>query len=1296
MKTKNCRKPQPLAVYKSAFLVSPRTSHHKPRGSNDRTSGGVLATDHSGLHTMSNHRRAPLGEATRRVNNVQQSQFNSSSKPISMPHHESLRVDELHPAHNAVPGARISQGDYYPPPNPNRDASPASNAVNPRLSAISKQNPGTESNRSSQISTVSSNASDGKRIKAYIGPWKLGKTLGKGATARVRLARNAYTGQEAAIKIVHKKNAQISQAGSLAHLDKADANMSDTVDGLRRMPVGVEREVAIMKLIQHPNIMRLYDIWENRTEIYLVLEYVDNGELFQRITSSGRLGEEEAIRYFRQILSAVGYCHSFNICHRDLKPENILLTKGGEIKVADFGMAALHQSPDHKLETSCGSPHYAAPELIRGITYRGEKVDIWSMGVILYASLSGRLPFDVEGTGKDWLSPLLSKIKKGEYERAPECSDDAASLIWRMLQVNPRDRINISQIWRHPLLRKYDYLDALGRGRYPLSPSVEDCGRPVLRRSDINKELLRHLKSLWHTLSEQQLMSALLCEEPNPQKLFYSLLLRYRDAQLENYTPDLVSSASDYHHVGPLALTKTYSTCHFPQPKSKSHTRQSSRFTVISNTADTERSYDPFKASRPQHLDSIRPTDRATVTIHRDPDQDDNAEKSTTRQQLGSRASVTNGPERGRPRNMFPPKAYASRSSLASSTRSRSSAPRVRATIGNRRGVSFSRLRKASPSVTSQSVASTTRKQNSTVERHSNHTEVTDDGGDILRPIGEKSASSRYVRSRKRDPTASETLAPAPAAKSAPSSQIWTEDVRQLSISLAKDCDEAFSRSTVVSASDKPQRVKASSLSVAGANPKLKCSSLDTRPLPAPPLRTNSVNSELLEARKQAELRKASGDDSPGYLDRMVSHIDRLIQPSESKDHDRDRRTFSAPPVEKKHIPSGRLLPSIHEIGGEDGSPRGHSDSINPGHHRQVQVKSSRIASAPEPRAAHRIYLEDRFSQPHSERETIRVVTSPSQRSPVKAPAPLTIRKKASAGPSALRSGYVESGHNYCADSKLNVPADFGGAVEDTNIDDHYAHDTSSGTIIRKTSNWFKRSSKGSEEDYKTSARAETSQSRYSCISTNPPHLDTNLPISSKTKGFSLRRLFKKRDSRPDMTAGNYDFEDDSSIQDSTVDASRQSYASRYANFDDPRARQIEPQQNWLAKLFHVKPASKFICFSVARRRARREITTVLREWRRYGIRDVQADKQRNIVFGKVGATNHLNMKEVSFAGEVMTVIEHGKRAHLSIARFTQERGAASSFHKVVETLENVLKLRGMLITDERKKRMMIKTMNTI
>lgn len=220
------------------------------------------------------------------------------------------------------------------------------------------------------------------------------------------------------------------------------------------------------------------------------------------------------MRYFRQILSAVGYCHSFNICHRDLKPENILLNRQGEIKIADFGMAALHQGPDHKLKTSCGSPHYAAPELIRGVTYRGEKVDIWSMGVILYATLCGRLPFDVDSSNKDWLGSLLAKIKRGSYDMAPEFTNEAEDLIWRILQVNPRERINLIHIWRHPLLRKYDYLDNYGGGGCnPQLPSIKCIGHPILQESDIDPELLRQLRSLWHTMDEEELAQKLVGEQ---------------------------------------------------------------------------------------------------------------------------------------------------------------------------------------------------------------------------------------------------------------------------------------------------------------------------------------------------------------------------------------------------------------------------------------------------------------------------------------------------------------------------------------------------------------------------------------------------------------------------------------------------------------------------------------------------------------------------------------------------------------------------------------------------------------
>lgn len=241
---------------------------------------------------------------------------------------------------------------------------------------------------------------------------------------------------------------------------------------------------------------------------YLVLEYIDNGELFEHISRHGWLGEEEAMRYFRQLLSAVGYCHSFNICHRDLKPENILLTKDFKIKVADFGMAALHQTPEHRLQTSCGSPHYAAPEVIRAAFYRGDKVDIWSMGVVLFASLSGYLPFD-----HDNLPGLLEAIKKGRYKIPSKIGPEAADLIHRMLQLNPRDRVSISQMWRHPLLRKYDYLDDFGAGLSPIFPEILSTERSLLRRSDIDRELLRHLRSMWHTFEEQQIVKLLLNDE---------------------------------------------------------------------------------------------------------------------------------------------------------------------------------------------------------------------------------------------------------------------------------------------------------------------------------------------------------------------------------------------------------------------------------------------------------------------------------------------------------------------------------------------------------------------------------------------------------------------------------------------------------------------------------------------------------------------------------------------------------------------------------------------------------------
>ena len=204
--------------------------------------------------------RRPLGDAAARVNNTLTTYSSPLGKPpATMAQNERVLYGEENP-YNHLDSESVQDREIIITSRP-------TNAVDPRLSAISKGDVVHRPNRDSQISTASTNASDGKRRrKTHIGPWHLGKTLGKGATARVRMAKHSITGQPAAVKIVQKKSALLSQAGSLASLNKKDAKVKDAGEN-RRMPYGIEREVAIMKLIEHPHIMKLYDIWENRTEM---------------------------------------------------------------------------------------------------------------------------------------------------------------------------------------------------------------------------------------------------------------------------------------------------------------------------------------------------------------------------------------------------------------------------------------------------------------------------------------------------------------------------------------------------------------------------------------------------------------------------------------------------------------------------------------------------------------------------------------------------------------------------------------------------------------------------------------------------------------------------------------------------------------------------------------------------------------------------------------------------------------------------------------------------------------------
>ncbi|RPD64436.1 Pkinase-domain-containing protein [Lentinus tigrinus ALCF2SS1-7] len=367
----------------------------------------------------------------------------------------------------------------------------------------------TDTGSPSQFPRLSKQGGDPKMI----GLWKVGRTIGKGSSGRVRLARHSKTGQYAAVKIV-SKTALLSSRMSLHSLgDEAD-----------RILHSIEREIVIMKLIEHPNIMRLYDVWETSTELYLILEYVEGGELFDYLCSKGRLPSKEAVGYFQQIITAIDYCHRFNIAHRDLKPENLLLDRDKNIKVADFGMA-IWQGADNMLLTACGSPHYAAPEVIMGEEYDGTASDIWSCGVILYALLAGRLPFDDEN-----LPTLLEKVKLGKFTMPTDIDDRAKDLIRRMLEKNVKKRITIAEILKHPF-----YTSQKPKQMKCDIPKLSDIARPLTNKDDIDPNIFANLRTLWPDADDEQIMALLMDPKPSWEKGVYHLLVQYRDKHLENY-----------------------------------------------------------------------------------------------------------------------------------------------------------------------------------------------------------------------------------------------------------------------------------------------------------------------------------------------------------------------------------------------------------------------------------------------------------------------------------------------------------------------------------------------------------------------------------------------------------------------------------------------------------------------------------------------------------------------------------------------------------------------------------------
>ncbi|XP_042185324.1 serine/threonine-protein kinase MARK2 isoform X5 [Oncorhynchus tshawytscha] len=252
----------------------------------------------------------------------------------------------------------------------------------------------------------------------HIGNYRLLKTIGKGNFAKVKLARHVLTGKEVAVKII----------------DKTQLNSSS----LQKL----FREVRIMKLLNHPNIVKLFEVIETEKTLYLVMEYASGGEVFDYLVAHGRMKEKEARAKFRQIVSAVQYCHQKCIVHRDLKAENLLLDSDMNIKIADFGFSNEFVMGS-KLDTFCGSPPYAAPELFQGKKYDGPEVDVWSLGVILYTLVSGSLPFDGQN-----LKELRERVLRGKYRIPFYMSTDCENLLKKFLILNPTKRGSLEQIMK--------------------------------------------------------------------------------------------------------------------------------------------------------------------------------------------------------------------------------------------------------------------------------------------------------------------------------------------------------------------------------------------------------------------------------------------------------------------------------------------------------------------------------------------------------------------------------------------------------------------------------------------------------------------------------------------------------------------------------------------------------------------------------------------------------------------------------------------------------------------------------
>ncbi|XP_061596647.1 MAP/microtubule affinity-regulating kinase 4 isoform X1 [Cololabis saira] len=384
----------------------------------------------------------------------------------------------------------------------------------------------------------------------HIGNYRLLKTIGKGNFAKVKLARHILTGKEVAIKII----------------DKTQLNPTS----LQKL----FREVRIMKGLNHPNIVQLFEVIETDKTLYLVMEYASGGEVFDYLVSHGRMKEVEARAKFRQIVSAVHYCHTKNIVHRDLKAENLLLDADAHIKIADFGFSN-EFTLGNKLDTFCGSPPYAAPELFQGKKYDGPEVDVWSLGVILYTLVSGSLPFDGQN-----LKELRERVLRGKYRVPFYMSTDCEGILRRFLVLNPTKRCTLEQVMKDKWINSgYE-----GEDLKPHIEPVEDYSDPA--RIEVMVGM---------GFTSEEIKDALLNQKYNEVTATYLLLGRKGD------------ESSDARTASSLSLARVRTNAITNGTNKHSSATGSSSSSTSSSHSKTQRSTSTYHRQR-RHSDFCGPS----------------------------------------------------------------------------------------------------------------------------------------------------------------------------------------------------------------------------------------------------------------------------------------------------------------------------------------------------------------------------------------------------------------------------------------------------------------------------------------------------------------------------------------------------------------------------------------------------------------------------------------------------------------------------------------------------------------